>query len=54
MAGGNTESRAGLMRLDAGQVWREKQAGEDYRNAGGKHRANQNPENTIPLNRNPA
>ena len=28
---------------DAGQVWRGKQAGEEYRNTGGTHRANRQP-----------
>ena len=29
--------------LDAGQVWREKQAGEECRNTDGKHRENRKP-----------
>ena len=43
MAGEDTGSRAGLTRLMqgrcGGKVRREKQAGEEYRNTGGTHRA---------------
>ena len=35
--------QGGADEADAGQLWKEKQAGEEYRNTGGTHRANRQP-----------
>ena len=45
LAGEDTGSRAGLTRLNAGQVWREKQAEEEYMNTGEKTQGKQKTKN---------
>ena len=47
LAGENTGNRAGPTRLNAGQVWREKQAEEEYMNTGGKTQGKQKTKNTM-------